>query len=806
VKADMGPGRFDKKFLSRTSELGLKFFPGLPNGTEVCQELDQDFSAMKSKIYANRDMLYDARCRILGIANAKVTFEDAGYLIFGGKVQITNEFTGEDEVVLLPYSYITGLSSYNLYRSRRKVGYWPATRKSLFSNQVAVNIILEEESNNEASNQHCEVVVDPFQALLVETRDLNHRLVDSLISKGYRLAAEAKRDLKEVGADEIHRSMELAYTEPHTRERQNRLQTIHQAGQFYRYTFGGAILNSSDYLLALERKDMLAEYENLKKKKESVLQYHDEIIPAAMIAFKRSYKKWSSQIFYYAVKYKQGIELRQGEEKVLKSASKSKLKEAYEKLYKGHKRSTVAKESVKWTEEDEQRMNNCEKGVINDLTETAIFGNAVEANNEYIVARLDIVSSSRRKNIITNAIQKCTSHDKIALVEEVIKSLNDNERNAYLLNRFCERDGESMTINDTTTLYDKNDANADDMSLATISDGDESVNKNAGQSKTKKEKTANETGKKKYSKKKDKLKTRKQKRVDLLLGSIDDNSCSCNDNLNDEADSFDERINAMIEQTVVVNTELLDGSINEEESSSCDGVCASGKHCRCPWDESKFAHTCFECKKPVHSFCFGWNEEGGKSKCALCVLPNGVCEYSMNFFVPGPGLLLVEHTSLADDSNEIQSVLNDSERDKARVEHRRGEVNEDLIFNDISILDEESVQSDNHEGTKNPDVPNSLLENMPAQDDNLSSELNDDLETATATSVEQDGSNRLEVILDDHSNNENKENNTQAKKFEEMNEDELRNEFLKRNMNIGRIKKKSTFIARLTKYDAKEKS
>ena len=36
VKADMGPGRFNEMFLSRTSELGMKFFPGLPNGTEVC--------------------------------------------------------------------------------------------------------------------------------------------------------------------------------------------------------------------------------------------------------------------------------------------------------------------------------------------------------------------------------------------------------------------------------------------------------------------------------------------------------------------------------------------------------------------------------------------------------------------------------------------------------------------------------------------------------------------------------------------------------------------------------------------------
>ena len=203
-----------------------------------------------------------------------------------------------------------------------------------------------EESNEEDNNQDCEVV-DPFQALLVETRDLNHRLVEHLISKGYRLAAEAKHDLEEVNAYDIHRAMELTYTKPHTRERQDRLQKVSQAGQFFKYTFGSAILNSSDYLLALEQKDMLEEYEQLRKKRESILNYHNKIIPAATVTFEKKYNKWNTDDFYYAIKYKQGINIQQKEERVLTSTKKPKLKQIYEQFYKGRKRSTLSKESVK---------------------------------------------------------------------------------------------------------------------------------------------------------------------------------------------------------------------------------------------------------------------------------------------------------------------------------------------------------------------------------------------------------------------------------------------------------------------------
>ena len=67
-------------------------------------------------------------------------------------------------------------------------------------------------------------------------------------------------------------------------------------------------------------------------------------------------------------------------------------------------------------------------------------------------------------------------------------------------------------------------------------------------------------------------------------------------------------------------------------------------------------------------------------------------------------------------------------------------------------------------------------------------------------SIEKESENE-EVIFEDDSDN--KENMLQSKKFEDMNEDELKIEFSKRNMKVGRIKKKAKLFR---KFSTKIKS
>ena len=89
-----------------------------------------------------------------------------------------------------------------------------------------------------------------------------------------------------------------------------------------------------------------------------------------------------------------------------------------------------------------------------------------------------------------------------------------------------------------------------------------------------------------------------------------------------------------------------------------------------------------------------------------------------------------------------------------------------------------------------------LLSELSSEKDIGTSEL--DLNTSNVGVDE--GLQSIEVVLEEESEMENN-----SKTFEDMSENELRNEFEKRNMKIGRIKKKTTFIDRLEAYEAKNK-
>ena len=57
MKVDSGPGRLNEAFLVTARSYGFYFFPGLPNGTELGQEMDQVFALLKSIIEENRRAL-----------------------------------------------------------------------------------------------------------------------------------------------------------------------------------------------------------------------------------------------------------------------------------------------------------------------------------------------------------------------------------------------------------------------------------------------------------------------------------------------------------------------------------------------------------------------------------------------------------------------------------------------------------------------------------------------------------------------------------------------------------------------------
>jgi hypothetical protein len=62
---------------------------------------------------------------------------------------------------------------------------------------------------------------------------------------------------------------EAARTEPGTRERQDLLQQVTSAGQFFWFTMGGGAMNCTDMLYAFERKKMNKQAGTLKVRQQS---------------------------------------------------------------------------------------------------------------------------------------------------------------------------------------------------------------------------------------------------------------------------------------------------------------------------------------------------------------------------------------------------------------------------------------------------------------------------------------------------------------------------------------------------------
>ena len=61
--------------------------------------------------------------------------------------------------------------------------------------------------------------------------------------------------------------------------------------------------------------------------------------------------------------------------------------------------------------------------------------------------------------------------------------------------------------------------------------------------------------------------------------------------------------------------------------------CASKSFCRAP-HKGPGDHNCSKCKTQAHVHCMGANIEGGGKLCAMCVSPNGLCDFAKEMPLP----------------------------------------------------------------------------------------------------------------------------------------------------------------------------
>jgi hypothetical protein len=454
LKADSGPGRMATEFLAETAVEGMYFFPGLPNATEIGQEMDQLFAAFKTCAYKNRDKLYRARVSGDG-ADAILSFEDVGYIIFGGKVKLPNGTEIELEPAFTKY-----FSPEHVQAAREKCGYFPATRNALKSDRIRHEIVEDEDGN---------MMDGSYTLMLDELEQQNHRMVDKLVEKGYALAQLGKRNVQRITARQIE-GRAAVRTEPSTRERQDLLMKCARAGHFFEITDGGGVLNSADMLLSRERREMLVRAEELEKTKKRLENYTETCQDAAKLFNNKPYKNWLKDDFKVAFKYKQGPNPPKGET-AISTWGKGKLKKCYEQKYKNKTRESRWKG---WTEKQQAELERLKRGDIESVKETMIYGRALQTQIDYLVARIQTVSAESRMKV-WKALANILSPDEKVKISNVMNGAADP---ASTESTSCEEEesGDDDSSLDTLVEIEIDDDAASDVAGSSSSDSSDESN------------------------------------------------------------------------------------------------------------------------------------------------------------------------------------------------------------------------------------------------------------------------------------------------------------------------------------------
>ena len=396
LKADSGPGRLASEFLHESRALGMYFFPGLPNATEIGQEMDQLFAAFKTCAYGNCNNLYRARVAAEG-ADATLSFQDVGYLVFGGTVKLS-----DGTEVVLEAAFAKYFSKEHIQAAREKCGYFPATRNALRSDRLRHEIVEDEDGEVDEEK-------DPYGSMLDTLEQQNHSTVAQLVEKGYTLATLGKRNVERITATQTE-GRAAVRTLPNTRERQDLLMKCSRAGHFFEITDGGGVLNSADMLLAKERKDMLVRAQALEKTKKSLEDYTMVSIEAVEV-FNKPYIGWLKNDFKIALKYKHGPNAPQGETSI-SGWGKKKLKQQYDLKYKGKSRD---QRWNGWTVKQQQELERLERGEITTVQESVIYGRAMQTQTDYLTARIQTVSKDSRMKVWKELANTLPQDEKVKI-------------------------------------------------------------------------------------------------------------------------------------------------------------------------------------------------------------------------------------------------------------------------------------------------------------------------------------------------------------------------------------------------------
>ena len=438
LKLDTGPGRQTSEFLSWARVEGIDIAPGLPNSTEMGQEMDQLFGPFKNSIYWNRKLLLDVK--------GKLEKNDIGHIIFGGEIVVNGK-----ERIYLEKSFERFLSADHIKKARVKCGYCPATRNALFSKKLRSELV-----ENEQGDIVDDEAADPYTQTLVDIEKLNHDTVEELVKKGYTHALEAKRNAMRVSM--LNGKFGGATTEPHTEERRALLEKVRYAGDFFHVTGGGGVVNSADMLLAMERKEMQKQAEEIEKKKALIEKFAD-IKQKATNIFNQPYSSWKKPDYLIAIKYKLGPAKAFGRGNgVVGNKKVDELKEWYERDFKGKPKEW---DDDEWESVDSIKLDDLKSGKVSSLQESGIYGKALETQTNFFVSKFLTMSFDRHKEVSKQIYQRM-SEDK--------RKFDDSRRELLLQNLLNNNNTSATSINNNKNCARSDENNTD------IDRGDENKN------------------------------------------------------------------------------------------------------------------------------------------------------------------------------------------------------------------------------------------------------------------------------------------------------------------------------------------
>jgi hypothetical protein len=225
LKVDSGPGRMNVKMLARLRCMGIYVVPGVPNTTEVSQEMDQLYGLFKS--------LYRENLRALALhrqtCEQPINMTDIPLIIFGRTVTGKNKANGKNMTTTLRDAFAESFSKEKCKACWEKVGAVPLTRHCLKSEGVRHELVVDE-------NGVIDMDGNPTAVYLQSLEAHNKLCCDILLSNGFdsnplrKKAPVIKKD-----------SATAPVTVPMSRERQDAIQNARTAGQLFHATKGDHI-------------------------------------------------------------------------------------------------------------------------------------------------------------------------------------------------------------------------------------------------------------------------------------------------------------------------------------------------------------------------------------------------------------------------------------------------------------------------------------------------------------------------------------------------------------------------------------